>query len=440
MRTRSDSALGELPQSLQRFLVFEQQNLWNPERLRVSPAGAAGLDARYLPESRAVFRLPCYWVKRKHLYVYGEEREAHGELAMLDGEGPEARVLLPVHPAELRHYASFLDDVRAVDAKAEGLRLVATPTSSTRTLLVWPHGHPEQAFFAKMSLRSTMLGDRRLQRRKVAGSVGLSRLVQESESLLPSELKFFPEKLGVVPRRMSDSGVIFRAIPQEIKQGKVVSAALFSLMGSNGRQLPLLRELMKMKGFKVHEFLEAVVLGKFARIWVELAFGCGLLLEAHGQDLLLALLPDLVPLGGMYYRDFEGLTVDWELRRARGFSTPSLLPHSCEWYGTYGTWGYPLYQLASWKMLTSLFDYLHLFLGELESAILEWQQKGVMTGEKIRRGELTFLFSRYLRGEIRERFGMRESDEYDIQQHLNRFVKFLMLVRREILADSVHLQ
>jgi len=87
-------------------------------------------------------------------------------------------------------------------------------------------------------------------------------------------------------------------------------------------------------------------------------------------------------------------------------------------------------------MRTSLFDYLYLMLTELESALLEWQASGVMAGEKVSEGELTFLFSRYLRKAIQEKFGMREAEEYNIHHHLNRFVKFLMRVRREIMTGS----
>jgi hypothetical protein len=165
-------------------------------------------------------------------------------------------------------------------------------------------------------------------------------------------------------------------------------------------------------------------------------FGVGLLLEAHAQDLLLALSSEGIALGSFYYRDFEGLAVDWAMRRARGLPEPAVLPHSCEWFSTYDTWGYPLFQLVSCKMRTSLFDYLQFVLAELESAAAEWRAMGVMVRPKLWEGELTLLFSRYLRKAIQERFGMREEHQYDIHKNLNRFVKFLMLVRREVIAGA----
>lgn len=420
---------GDLPEVLQKFLAFEQRNLWKPERLRAQGTDAK-LDKRYFPESCFAFRIPCFWVRRKHLYVYGEHAGGEGMPKLVDGEGPEARFLFPIHPAELARYLEFLEYVRAESVAEEELRLVATPTSSTRTLLVWREGEGSGAFFAKVSLHSRVLGDRRLSRAKVASSVGLSRLAHQGWGGSPAGINYFPETLGIVPRMMQDAGVLFRAVPKDVNNGRVTLAPLFALMGGSDEQSPLLLTLAKKGPLCLREVLERVLVAQFARVWLDLAFGAGLILEAHAQDLLLTLSPNLAPLGGLYYRDFEGLAVDWALRHAKGLRNPESLPHAFDWFRTYETWGYPRYQLASIKLRTSLFDFLHLVLGELESAILEWQANGMLGGEEVERGELTLLFSRYLRRLIQEKYGMKEGEEYDISHQLNRFVKFLLQVRR----------
>jgi hypothetical protein len=214
----------------------------------------------------------------------------------------------------------------------------------------------------------------------------------------------------------------------------VVVAPLFALIGGGPEHPPLLLEWMKRDCDGALKIVEEQLLARFARLWVELVFDFGMILEAHGQDLLLALSPDLVSLGGFYYRDFEGLAMDWTLRRIRGFAD-GVLPQMCEWFPTYETWGYRLYQLVSHKLRISLFDYLHLVLGELELAIREWQESG-MVGEKVREGQLTRQFSGYLRDAIEEKYGLTEGESYDVRHHICRFVKFLMLVRRNIMADS----
>lgn len=424
--------IGELPGAVQKFLRFEQQNLWKKERFR-NPGSDFSLQPEFLPEHGRAFWLPCFWVKKKHLYVYGGWAGAASAIAWAEGEGPEARVLFPIHPAELDSCGEFLAKAGAVDTRAEGLAIVATPTSSTRTVLAWPVQQPGNVFLAKLSLRSKLFGNRRLQRSKVARCVGLSELVERSRRALPTRLRYFTEPYGLVPRQMADMGVIIRPIPEEVRSDRVVPVALFALMGGTDASRPLLLELPERTGIRVQEFVEDVLLEGFAKIWIELVFGRGIVLEAHAQDLLVAVSKDGVPLEGLYYRDFEGLTVDWALRRARGVLEPISLPYCCDWFNTYETWGYPRYQLASWKMRISLFDYVFLVLGELQSALTGWQASGVMAGPKLSDGELTSLFSRYLRCAIQERFGMREEHEYDISRDLNRFIKFMMCVRREVM-------
>lgn len=438
----SESAIAEsnarLPIGLARFLGFEQRNLWKPYRVRRS-APDAGFDSRYLPENCRVFRLPCYWVRRKHLYVYGRLRGADAEFGTIEGDGPDARVLLPVHPSEIPNYAEFLERVRAVDVSLEGTAFEATASSSTRTLLMWPEGAPGSAVFAKLSLHSGFLGDRRLQPKQVAGSVGLSRLVLETGDNLPRGLRYFPEFVGLSPRLMLDGGVIVRSIPSEIRNGRITVAPLFALMGGSEGHPPLLLEFLRMGSTNVYEFIDEVLLARFAGIWVDLVFKCGLILEAHGQDLLFALSPDLVPLSDFYYRDFEGLAVDWALRRARGLREPAVLPGAFDWFRTYETWGYPFHQLVFWKLRTSLFDYLYFVLTQLDETVTEWRANGVISGQRIWPEELTVCFSRYLRMAIREKTGMWEAETYDVHHQLNRFIKFLMQVRREVMYGNTKL-
>lgn len=430
-----EDVTAQLPDALRRFLQFEQHNLWKPERFR-NPEGDIEWDGRYLPERSATFRLPCFRVQRKSLYIYGEEERSRIWSGVASGGDPSDWFLMPIHPGEVQRNTKFLLQVGAQDASEHGVHLWATPTSSTRTVLTWPDGRPQDVFFAKLSLHSQLLGDRRLTRRKVALSVGLSRFVEECKGDLPSGIRYFPEPLGLTPRRMEESGALFRSIPDEVRRGTVVLAPLFALIGGSAGHPPLLFEMMERQGTSALVVLEGVLLEKFAKLWVDLVFDLGVILEAHGQDLMLALSHECNPLGDFYYRDFEGLVVDWALRRARRLRELSL-PHSSDWFLTYETWGYPLYQMISRKLMNSLFDYIHLVLVEVESAVREWQAEGLIRGEKLGDGVLTALFSRYLRKAIHDKFGIREAGEYNVMQpNLTRFVKFLMQVRRDVMRDA----
>jgi hypothetical protein len=411
---------------LRRLLETEQRNLWKIDAVRA--AGYVGsFDSRYLPESGVVFPVPYVRVRRERLYVYGG-------FASQGADGRDGEVVFPIHPAQLRDYARMLDGARTDSVRDAGPRLIGTPTSSVRTILAWPEEQPERAAFVKLSLRSAVLGDRRLSGRKVASSIGRSQFVLGCQSELPAGLQYFPETLGLVPRQMSDSGVIFRAIPEELMNGSVLLAPLFSLMGGSTNHPPLVLRLLESGDSSIREFIEEILLSKFAKIWVDLVFDHGLILEAHAQDLLLAFSPELVPLGSFYYRDFEGLTVDWALRRARGLPEPRSLPYAFDWFLAYETWGYPRYQMVSTKMRVSLTGYVDLVLGELESALLEWQARGIVRGEKFEQGELTRLFSRYLRKWIQEKFGLRDESDYDIRHQRSRFIRFLMQVRMKVMS------
>jgi IucA / IucC family len=431
MAGRADLS-GEVPNHLRAFVRFEQENLWKPERFRL-PGKEMELGREYLAETGAVFRLPSFWIKRKHLYVYGQQGWISREWQVMRGAGPEDRALFPIHPAELVRCQQTLVDAKAEDAALGGIELLATPTASGRTLVAWIHGQPGSASFVKASLKRGVFGDRRLRREVVARSVGLSAMVQRVQPNLPPGMSYLHEPLGLVPRRMPDGGVLFRILPREVADGSVIPAPLFALMGGRGGRQPLLLELIGRDRGLARHFVEEVLLRKFARIWVDLVFDWGLILEAHAQDLMCALSRDGIPTGQFYYRDFEGLAVDWELRRIRGLGETTELPNEWQWHTTYDTWGYPLYQMVSTKLKLSLRNYVNLFLAELESALMEWQANGALNGFEVGQHELTSSFSDHLCNAMKEKFGSCGSPDCNLRDNLAGFVKYLMKVRMEVM-------
>jgi hypothetical protein len=426
--------IGQLPAILQRWLTLERCHLHKAEIFQ-NRSRDPGFDSRYFPQNCGVFALPCYWVQRKHLLIYSRSAADEQEWGLVAGESLNERVLFPIHPASIDNYAAFLSEVRAEDAANEGLRIWAVPTSSTRTLLAWPDGAAQKALFVKLSLHSPILGDRRLYTRTVARSVGLSGLMRDSQADLPATIDHFPESLGFVPRHLPDSGVLIRSIPQEIKQGRTLVAPLFSLLGGSGIHVPLLLTLLERSDMEPRQWLEEILCAPFAKLWLEMSLRFGLILEAHGQDLMLALSPDLKPLGRFYYRDFEGLQVDWELRRRRGLPACNPMPHSWRWRETYDTWGYPHGECAWYKLQISLMHYLHFVLNEVELSLRQWHERGLVRGATFEEGEVTMLFSRHLFEAIQREFGIRAAARYNIYRSLNKFTIFLMKVRRESGVD-----
>jgi hypothetical protein len=429
-RTNSEAPLEQLPTSLRKLLTFERFHLHKPE-LIFRKAGELAFDSRYLPHNCGAVQLPCYWIERRHLHAFGSWQPAVDELDLSSGNGPHDSLLFPIHPAAAAHYAGFLEKVRARDAARDGLRVWAVPTSSTRTFLAWPDGAPERALFVKTTLDSKVVGDRRLYRWKVARSVGLSQLVHDSLAALPADLSYFPESFGLVPRQLADSGVIFRSIPRELKDDGLLVAPLFSLMG--GGAAALFPSMVEQGRVQPLEFLEEVMCDRFARLWLQMTLQFGLILESHGQDLLMTLSHDLTPLNRFYYRDFEGLQVDWELRHALGLRSPEPMPNAQAWYETYATWGHRYGALVSHKLRISLIQYLRLVLRELGLMLREWHRTGLMPRLQMTEDDLTAIFSRRMMVALREQFGVCVGAQYNIEHSLNRFILLLIKLRRELL-------
>lgn len=430
----SSGPIEQLPASLRTLMALERFHLHKAE-LFYDPSRDPAFDTRYFPQNSGAFKLPCFWVPRKNLYVYGRQSSSADELPICRGQGQSEQVLFPVHPTSLVHYKQFLSEVGAQDVAEDGLCLWAVPTSSTRTLLVWPDQVPAQARFVKTSLHSKVVGNRRLQRRKVACSIGLSTFVQDSLESLPGGVSYFPESVGIVPRSMQEDGVIFRSIPQEIKNDGCVVAPLFSLLSGNERHPPLFLTIVERSGMSAERFLHEVLCEQFARLWLKMTLHCGLILEAHGQDLMLALSPDLAPLGRFYYRDFEGLQVDWELRRRYGLPEPKYLPHAWSWHATYATWGYRYSDLIWWKLMNSVHMYLKFVLSELDALLPDWRARGLIQGN-FEKDTATMAFSQHIMRIMEQMFGVRVGPPYNIHYSLHKFAVVLTRIRREILRAS----
>src|SRR6185312_8005953 len=96
------------------------------------------------------------------------------------------------------HYERLLSASGA--RPAADIRILAIPTSSTRTVLAWRDGEPDTAVFIKLSLLpSPMFGDRRIWRQKSAGCVGLTQLLESSNANSATELSYLSEPLSITP-------------------------------------------------------------------------------------------------------------------------------------------------------------------------------------------------------------------------------------------------
>lgn len=431
---RGEQALEQLPSSLRQLTTLERFHLHQRDTYQDLTRDPT-FDTSFFPQNCKVFRLPCFWVPTKLLYCFGRQDLKEGELDLFRGCGSAQTVLFAVHPTAVSHYEELFATAGASYAKDEEVVIWALPTSSTRTLLAWPDESPGKAIFVKTSLHSPIFGNRSLRVNDVARSVGLSALIEESKSCLSTTFDYLPERLGFVPRSMRHGGAIIRSVPSCVKDNGVVLAPFFSLFGADAPRVPLLLTVLQRSRLDPLQFAEDVICAPFARMWLHMSMNCGLLLEAHSQDLLIAFSPELLPLQRFFYRDFEGLDVDWDLRRARGLSTLIDLPHP--WCCDYSNESGARYAHLVWfKIWASLYHYIDDVVKNAEASLEKWQKQGLIAGSKIRSGDVTSMFSRHMSATIDRLFGCGLKIDYDVCYAPAKFVLELMKLRRELMTQS----
>jgi hypothetical protein len=427
----NEEVIRQLPLSLRRFLNFERYHLHKADHF-LDPSADTDFDARYFPGKCGAFKLPCYWIPREYLHVYGDQIEDE-ELSVVSDCGE--KILFAIHPTATKHYGEFLRTARAQDVEEiRGQRVWAVPTSSTRTLLAWPDQCPQEAVFIKTSLHSPVLGDRRLQIADVARCVGLSLMLEAERKELPA-FDYFAERVGVVPRAMQDSGMIVRSIPKDIRADRITAAPFYSLLGEGRGEPPLFLTLLRETGMEAEEVVEEILCAPFIRLWLELGLRFGVTLEAHGQNLLMGLPKNLSQVHRLMYRDFSGIQVDWELRAGLGLSCPASMPQAWRWHSAYGAWGTRYGQLSWYKLGISLYDYVGFFLLELQSSLMEWQKLGLISGRVFNEHDVTTMFSRQMRKAADQMFGFRMAEGYDICRSRSRFLIELLMLRKQLMAE-----
>jgi hypothetical protein len=423
-----EEALEQLPLSLRRLMAFERFHLYKPD-MRYSGANDSAFDVKYFPTNSSVFELPCFWIDHRKLYMYRDSLADIDSYSSFAGNGPAGCMLYAIHPTAAATHRNLLARIGHEINEMEHRRVLAVPTSSTRTVLAWREEAPNDAVFIKLSLHSPVLGDRHLYRHSIERSVGMSTIAQASARSTMATIGYFPESFAIIPRDKLDSGIIFRTIPKEISEDRCLVVPLFSLLGTKPSGQPMLPDLVERSNMTSIDFIEEILCAPFAQLWLELSMGHGVILEAHAQNMLLCLTPNMRPLGRFFYRDFEGLQIDWELRAIRRLETPAGIPSACAWHITYNTLGYPWSQMAWYKLYCSLQDYMHRVLDPLNNSVCDWTRLGILSGPKIERYEITEIFSRHIFDSVERMFRINISDRYNIYHSLSKFVALLLKLR-----------
>jgi IucA / IucC family len=349
------------------------------------------LAVEYRPESRPVFAIEAYAVGADDCRQWqsrAPERTLPPALAHVCRAGGDA--LLLVHPRSRDHYAALLrkPSVRRIESGT----FMATPLSSSRSLLVWEEGLRENPFIAKLSLCATIgTVDRTIRATRVAKCVGLTALLDGARDL-PGDFAFLDEYYGVSPHRMQRGGMLLRSIPAAVMSGERTLLPAYALIATpDDGTPPLLVTLADLHGMKLGEFAFYALLAPFANQWAALAIDAGIVFESHGQNLMLELDAGLTPTGRLVHRDLEDLSVDLRYRRERGLYVPEALPtldgHSVD----------RIYQQRRhrWWLKHSLPVFFEGgVLQPMEIAIARWVRTGLVDSAKVGPRRLRQLFRR----------------------------------------------
>ncbi len=391
-------------------------------------------DERYFPQNCEPFRLPCFWISRRHVRVYACHPDCARDFASVFSCPVGEEILFPIHPSSLPQFLRTLNATGAQPADTD-VEILAVPTSSPRTLLVWRADQPEQIGFLKTTLFHQR--DVRLAEHKVAYCVGMTKLVEECRHMLPGQLNYLSESVGLVLKQQPDAGVLFRSIPKEVRSGELVVAPTLALYGGRGPYVPLMITLLERTDLSPIQFAEELLCQSMPNLWLQSGLRSGLLAELHSQNLLIALSPHLEPTGRFFYRDIEGLVADWSLRLANGCVDPDAMPYAWSWYRCYGAMraGFPYNASPWWRFRMSLNALLTGLLGKLNQYMREWQRAGRIGGDLIQDDELTRLFSRHMMVAIEQAFNVKAPGIANIQGQMIAFIRFVMRLRHEYIVS-----
>ena len=282
---------------------------------------------KYSPEAGETFEVQSFWLDIDDVNVFFSEPDSKAvQFPLIRVSNGRKQVLFLVHPESLSFYGEL---IKKADA---GPVFEATATASSRTLMMWPEGKPEEVFFGKLSLNKEIGGViRTIPKGEIARSVGVTRILEAARLELPPSFDFLPEFFGVMPKGLERGGMLLRSIPAKMKSGQTHIMPLFALytVPKKKKQSPI-EIMIKTSKMKPRDFIVQKILRPFIKQWLELAIDHGITVEAHAQNVLLETNASGLPNGVFVYRDFGGFNIDLAYRRERGLAMPAELPISTD--------------------------------------------------------------------------------------------------------------
>ncbi len=309
-------SLASLPSWVQDWIELEQtanDRVSHPRLKHRFELDERQLASEYWPEHRSVFRLQYVLLPARQVVEFGpaaEFLEAHFAIRSTAGNR-----LIFVHPGN----GYIKRKLSRLGIALHDSPVLATPTSSFRSLLCWHPDWPDKAAVVKVALHARISGVRRfLGEIEVAGSIYTSVLLREIPETNKQQvaLDFFHDEAGSYCRRLN-LGQIFRLLPSMVSgESRLVPGFSF---GSKQHDRLLLTQLTPSKS--AAQALMKELIERYVTAISYLQCREGIAHECHSQNVLFEVRGAQVM--RVILRDYHRAAVWPALRRRLGRPVPA---------------------------------------------------------------------------------------------------------------------
>lgn len=261
----------------------------------------SGAKSEYQPSSDIKsFEVPCLQIPKEKVTIYLDNPST----SLLNHYIQKDTVLFPIHPEVFEDdKIPFIEELRKYPYNL----ISVAPCSSTRTILTNNEAKKVPFHFVKLHFpRRISRFIRRLRKNTVQHCIEISK---DLEHFSLGQFGFLPESIGLVYGSGVEAwGAIIREFsprPLLEKESRLIPLfALYSQDLKRQNDLPLLVQLIEYLSEEPVNFTLNNIIKPIVNSWCTVLRNQGILLEMHGQNTLLELDANLVPMR-IIYRDLD---------------------------------------------------------------------------------------------------------------------------------------
>ena len=308
-----------LDRQIRRWLIHEQTVNERLLNLQVYRSIENRIPPQLRPETQPVWNQEVVWLPAPLVRRYGPI-DAHLRAAF-GIEITNKRTPLFLHPQPPAAHQRLRRKYGA--APWDGI--LATPTSSYRSVVTWDPGGDRSPVLLKLSIGAIIGKIRRAFREdQIARAVVISTLfdlipIADRERL---QFDWFPEPAGVAETQ-SGHGWLLRILPRSLQDQSANSVIpVFSLISVRPNRPPLLVDWIRRSKQKPEAFVIDRLLEPYVKTLSHLFFEHGLQCEGHSQNVLMEIGARDELTGRVIFRDLSDTTVNIAFRVAKGQPLP----------------------------------------------------------------------------------------------------------------------